>query len=204
MGPNSMFMMRMLCASAVCLAAAACGSNPEKSAIARYEAMDLPIEMDDMEKLEELALEAMASNPRFSDMAVYRIKVLPALSTDQRIYRLHLFMPSGPALWVARDREAFGKKIKEETVVLDAEQTRYLFDVINASGVLGVEGRCPALTDAGGQGNSKLVLDGVMLSFDMTIKGDYRYSECSLGLGAPVEAVAEAFAYINGESLVED
>lgn len=180
-----------------------CATTPEESAVKRYEAMELPRETQDIEKLEDLDLQSMASDPRYKDLAVYRIKVLPALSTNQRIYRLHLFMPSGPALWVARDRKTFGKKINEEVVVLSAEETHRLFDVIRTSGVLDASGRCARLSDGNG-GSSRLVLDGVMLSFDMTIDGDYRASECSYGLGAPVETVAKAFAELNGDALIEE
>ncbi len=200
--------VRRVTLALLALSVSACGTSPEKSLRAKYEAMTFPVEANDFDALGEPDLKAMAADPLYADMAVYRVKVLPSLSTHQRAYRLHLFLPSGPALWVARERKAFGKKIKEETRTLTAAETQSLLDVIKSAGLIDANGRCAvenALTRTeGDRVLSTVTVDGTDLEFEMMIRGQNRHSQCTMGYGSGVEQVAKAFAAMNGDELASD
>ena len=196
--------LTMLACAGLSLALASCASDSHKSLTAKYRAMDFPIQANDLDQLNEPDFVVMAQDRTFEDMAVYRVKVLPADATNQRVYRLHLFLPSGPALWVSKSRDRFGKRFDENTEMLNSIQTQALLDVVNSSGVMSEDGRCTALDQwrrEGGEQRTAVHLNGVMLSFDMVIRGQVVQSECALGIPAPVAEVAEAFARANGEKL---
>lgn len=185
------------------LLAAACGTTPEENLIAKHDAMSFPLEQQDFNQLGEPDLAAMARDPAYEDLAIYRVKVLPALATDQRIYRMHLFLPSGPSLWVARERENFKKKFDEAKRTLTPSETQAILDAVKTWGLLDANGRCKALEPRPGQPKA-VDINGTTLVFEVAIQGHYRRSECQLGLGSTVEEVAKVFAAMNGDELVRD
>ena len=147
-------------------------------------------------------LTKIAASSEFFDHIIYRARILPTTGHDQRVYRLHLYAPKGPAVWVAKTRTSKSEPLIETQKMISADQTNDLMQAIRETKIFQAEGKCPPRyqLQPDGRRTPILQLNDIIADVEMVYRGRHFQARCSMGRLSPVDAVVREFVALNGDA----